>query len=242
MASRTEERADRMLSYVSFVSAGWLFVVTLLFLALAFFGWQELGLVRYAEKEATNAAKQATDASASANISGVEAAKAAAGVKEVEQKASEAVQRIERLDQEVVRALRDLPADQLPVLRLGVVGEPPRLPPIEQVARFEEADILAVMADKMKSVSADQLAILFVKVGYYWRRVRNNARAIARFQRAIELNPKSLDAYRGLSGTLYNEGAAPGVRPDLKESLLKDAEEICQKALRALRADLFTLM
>jgi len=116
------------------------------------------------------------------------------------------------------------------------VGDAPKLPPFEVMAQFEEADILIVVADNNNSIEKRDLAQPFTGLGYYWRLVENYPRAIARFMRAIDIDPSSLMARRGLCGTIYNY-AARETRPQLKKQLLDQAEDECKKALEISSAD-----
>ena len=214
-AQGSQDTADRLLGVITWVSTGWLAIVTILFAGILALGWIERRLIN-AAKDQTDAA--AADARASANR-----------VKEAEGEVTLAAQRVRAIDHAIAQAIADLRMyfDRLPTLeleRLGLVGEPPDLPPPEQLARFEEADTLIVIAEQTKAVPSDTLVEPFVRLALYWRLVENYPRALARFHKAIELNPNSVEAHVGIGRTLYATAVQDGIGPSQKERLLTAAE------------------
>jgi tetratricopeptide (TPR) repeat protein len=219
-ARETESRADSAILYLTIVATIGIAVVGLLVGLFIFEGYQEGGRIRLAredwEKLRNDALGQLNQARS--HVQDIEAAKA----------------RIDAADQSVRRSIsttseffRRLPATFRE--RLGIVGQLNRLPPPEAVARFEEADILVVIADNNNSVEKSDLVEPFITLGFYWRTVGNLERAIARFFRALELRKDDLRARRGLCGALYNLAAATERGP-LKNELLDQAQTQCDEA------------
>lgn len=184
-ANRATESAETLLSVMKWISSGWFAVVTLVFGALLFIGWREYGLIKTAKELAD---KAASDAKTSADKA-----------KGVEEDVRHAAERLQAIDEGVRQAIGEIQAyfQQLPVLaRLGIVGELSELPPSEQLTKFEEADVIIVIAEKIKAVPQSTLIESFVRLGLYWRLIENYTRAIARFRKAIELDPRCADARR----------------------------------------------
>jgi len=218
-ARETESRADSAILYLTIVATIGIFVVGSGVGLLIFQGYQEGGRVRLAREEAEKLIKDARELSdrMHSQTQDVETTKA----------------RIDATDQSVRRRINETSEffrRLQPTFRerLGVVGQLTRLPPPEAVARFEEADILVVIADNNNSVEKRDLVEPFITLGYYWRLVRNHERAIARFYRAVELRSDDLSARRGLCGALYNLAAAE--RGPLKNELLNQAQKQCDEA------------
>jgi len=232
-AKRSEESGETLLSVVKWVSAGWLAIVTLMFGFLAFIGWREYGAVRIAKDESVKAKVDATSAAA-------EAVASADKVRSAEGEVGLATARIREIDKAIAQALadtskhfRDLPE----IERFGLVGEAPDLPSAEDMVRYEEADILIVIADKNNSIEKPRLVEPFVRLGTYWRLLENYPRSIARLQRAIEIDAQSIDAHRGLCAALYAAAGRDRVSAAEKHRVLERAQVACTKALELARGN-----
>jgi tetratricopeptide (TPR) repeat protein len=221
-ARETESRADSAILYLTIIAAIGIAVVGFGVTVTIFQGYQEGGRIKTA-RELAEALRN--DAVAQLNrvntqVQDIEAAKT----------------RIDAADESVRRSI-SATSDFFGRFqntfreRLGIVGQLTRLPPPEAVARFEEADILIVIADNNNSVNKRDLAEPFTTLGFYWRTVGNLERAIARFFRALELKPDDLRARRGLCGALYNLAAATERGP-LKKDLLDRAQQQCDEAMK----------
>lgn len=204
-AEGIESRADKLIDFMH----TWLVLVTLLFLGLLFFGWQEGRLLRGARRVAERAREQAEAAVRDAVNAAKGASESAEAVKKVEEEAGEAGKRVRATDEAVRKSIIELPKSQLPLLRTGAVGAAPIMPQPEELARFEEADVLVILVDKTNPQIPEGLADLYVRLGQYWRRIRNQVKAMARFRRAMELDPNLLEARRGLCGAMYNASIIP---------------------------------
>lgn len=237
-AKKSVEAADRLLAAIRWISSGWLAVVSLIFAALVFLGWREVNLVRGARSGAEDLTNQARASATSATA-------AADRAKELEQELSDIVTRqreIEKASSQAVENVRRQAIEgvsgfieTLPRLeRRGIVGQAPELPSPEEVARFEEADILIVMADRTQDVPKRDLFETFLRLGLYWRLVENFPRAIARFQRAIELEPTNPEAHRALALALHYLAAQPGTNTSVRDQLLSRAEAEVNAAIDVL--------
>jgi len=126
MAFRTEKRADELFIDVGFVSTGWLAVVTFIFVAFALFGWQEIGVLRTAASAANEAKNSANVSNQEAQQAKRDALAASENLKDLEKEARATAKRIEAVDQEVARALKDLPGRSAFGPSIGSRGRPPK--------------------------------------------------------------------------------------------------------------------
>jgi hypothetical protein len=216
-AKDAQERADRLQSWVGFVATGWLAVVTVVFLVILFFGWQEGRSIRATKEEAANllqearAARIGTAQSAEvARESAVQASASAERIRTLDGEVSKASERISAADRAVASSVEKTVADMPGLIEIfrnllekGLTAETPRLPPFDVMSQFEQADILIVVADNNSSIDKKRLAEPFTALGYYWRLVSNYPRAIARFRRALEIDATLLSALSGVCAELF---------------------------------------
>jgi len=187
-ANETQERADRLQSGVGVVSTGWLSVVTLLFIFLMFFGWQE-GSINARQKELGTLLEQTRSVGAQSTQSVQRAAEAADRanqsadrVRNLEGEVENARQRIKATDRAVESSLKTI-VDEMPSLieifrklleKELLVGDAPSLPPFDVVEQFEEADILMVVADNNASIEKKNLTEPLLAsecIGDFWRTI-----------------------------------------------------------------------
>jgi tetratricopeptide (TPR) repeat protein len=250
-AQETQDRADRLQSLIAWVSSGWLVVVTILFAIILFFGWQEGRAIRATKQEADGLLQEARAARIQVAQSGeaareasAQAARSGEHIKSLEGEVLKASDRISATDRAVASSVDTLVADMPALIEIvrnliekSLVYEKTPLPRLDVVKQFEEGDVLTVVAYNNNSIEKSKLAKPFTALGYYWRLVENYPRAIARFRRALEIDPSEIQAYRGLSGTLYNLAADVARDPLESEQFLDEAEKLCKRALEIASSD-----
>ncbi len=246
-----ESRAD----HVVIIMGVWIGVVTLLFLFLgAFFGISEYKS-RTARQTLIDAVVETTRKAAEDATRNLETVKRA--LTEVEKARTDvdaSITRIREFDSAVQTSSQSMTAyfdKLLESERPGGLNLPVELPDEETLERMEEADVLLMVAERVApgsftSAEANPLsaqesnrrkATYFVKLGKYWDVVENYARAIARFRKAIELNPKSWQAHIGLARTHSFLAARPNTTESQRTRLLANAETHANQALHILRAE-----
>lgn len=205
-AERSEREADRIIAYCSYAIVAWAAIATLIFASLGYYGYSRL-------RDADAALRRIQ----SAEIDVVEPVKA----------------RMEQLAKSIDNAVRDVQAyfDRIDDLeRTAVVGEPPEFPPVEYVNRMEEADAVILIAIRIGAVDQTKLAPVFIKLGNYWDFTENYGRAIARYQRAIELDPSAWEAFFGLSRTYCGLASRANINADARRRQLVLADHYCELA------------
>jgi tetratricopeptide (TPR) repeat protein len=226
-AEHSEREADRIIAYSTYAITVWAAIATLILVGLGYYGYSQL---REAEQRLA-LASQAVDRAnqAAANAEGV-LARIESAENHVVLPAKE---RMEQLAKSIDNALRDVQAyfDRVENLeRTTVVGEPPEFPPVDYVNRMEEADAIIMIAMRIGAIDQAKLAPVFMKLGNYWDFIENYARAIARYQRAVELDPVAWEAFFGLSRTYCGLASRSGTSPDAKQRQLALAEHYCEIA------------
>jgi tetratricopeptide (TPR) repeat protein len=239
-ARRIEESGEQVLS----ATHSWIEVVTLLFvISFALFVGEFRGLHR-AKLEARAAGQAALAATQSAEQAVARASHAAAnaedGVRRIQKAEMEIVEpakeRMLQLQSSISQALADVQqyiAGIEDFEQPAVVGEPSELPPVENVERMEEADIVILIAMRTGAISLDDLAPAFVKLGKYWNYIENYPRAVARFQRAFELDSTSWEPLLGISRSFCGLSSRAGVAEEIKQGDLREAALWCKKAEQA---------
>jgi tetratricopeptide (TPR) repeat protein len=226
-ADRSEREADRIISYCSYAVAVWAAVATLILAGLGYYGYSQL-------RDAEQRLATATAAVDRANQAAANAEGALARIQSAETHVVlPAKERMEQLARSIDNALRDVQAyfDRVENLeRTTVVGEPPEFPPVEYVNRMEEADAVIMIAMRIEAVEPARLAAVFMKLGNYWDFIENYARAIARYQRAVELEPGAWEAFFGLSRTYCGLASRANINPDARQRQLALAEHYCEIA------------
>jgi tetratricopeptide (TPR) repeat protein len=226
-AQNDERFAARELAFIAWVSSGWLILVTFIFAFILFLGWQELGFVRLARAETQRAKEEsqggARDATAAAERAG-------AAEKELD-KTKERLKEMEQSSQRAMHTVQEHITGALSLERRSIVAEPPELPDSKTIQLFEEADIVIVLAEKSKWISPEDLVTPFIQLGNYWRLVENYPRAIARCERAIELDGDNWEAHRAKCKALYSLAAKPFTGPGYKARLLAEAIAECRRSL-----------
>jgi tetratricopeptide (TPR) repeat protein len=154
----------------------------------------------------------------------------------MEQEVRIITERLRALDQETGASIDNLATTfrELPTYdgeRNMLVGDLPDFPSSVVVARHEEADILFVLADKTNAIEKAKLVDGFITLGVYWRAVRNYPRAVARFARALEIDPRAFRAHTGLCVTYYILARDPRWQARQKEDLLILADTVCSAVL-----------
>jgi tetratricopeptide (TPR) repeat protein len=239
-ARRIEESGEQVLS----ATHSWIEVVTLLFvISFALFVGEFQGLHR-AKVEARAAGQAALAATQNAQQAVVGASQAAAsaedGVRRIQKAELEIVepakQRMLQLQSSISQALEDVQQYIVGIEDFeqpAVVGEPSELPPVENVERMEEADIVILIAMRTGAIGLRDLAPAFVKLGKYWNYIENYPRAVARFQRAVELDSTSWEALLGISRSFCGLASRPAVAEEIKQGDLREAALWCRKAEQA---------
>jgi tetratricopeptide (TPR) repeat protein len=230
---RIEESGELVLA----ASHTWIEVVSLLFVVSFALAIGEYRGIQKAKVEARRAGKDASEATVRASEAVTRATKAAADAEEAvgriraaeSQVVEPAKHRMQELQQSISSALDDVQAYFAGIQDVenpGIFGEPSELPPAEHIARMEEADVVILTALRVGAISRDAAAPVFTKLGKYWNYLENYPRAIARFQRAIELDGHSWEAYLGM-GLSYNGLAArPGISEAVQGRTLEQAEKL----------------
>jgi tetratricopeptide (TPR) repeat protein len=234
---RIEESGEQVLS----ATHSWIELVTLLFVvSFALFVGEFRGIQK-AKVEARQAGQAARTATQNAQEAVARASEAAAnaedGVRRIQGAETEVVEpakeRMLQLQSSIAQALEDV---QQYIARIedfeqpAVVGEPSELPPVENVQRMEEADIVILIAMRTGAISLNNLAPAFVKLGKYWNYIENYPRAVARFQRAVELDSGSWEASLGISRSFCGRASRPEVAEKIKQRDLEEAATWCAKA------------
>jgi tetratricopeptide (TPR) repeat protein len=216
-AKEVQERADTVIFDAQLAVGILSLVVILVYVATVFVGYQEVGRVEQAKKNAEDLLARLQES--------------VSKIKQSETEIDKIRERLRATDDAVKKSIeatkvfyQDTPAEFKELL--GLVGELGPIPNPTAVARFEELDIQIVVADQNNSVEKDKLIDPFLRLGSYWRIVGNQTRAIARFQRAVELDPDGLDARHGLCRALYNL-AFNTKTPRVKANLLDWAQLEC---------------
>lgn len=115
------------------------------------------------------------------------------------------------------------------------LGAPPAVLPPRVEQALEDADILLGLYDRLKLPGdAQKSAERFLKLGLYRAARREYGRAIARLERATELDPSSAEAHLELGRILSYHAAESGLEGEDKKSVLQQAEFEVGKAV-ALR-------
>jgi tetratricopeptide (TPR) repeat protein len=239
-ARRIEESGEQVLS----ATHSWIELVTLLFvISFALFVGEFQGLHR-AKVKARAAGRAALAATQNAQQAVARASQAAAnaedGVRRIQKAEMEIVEpakeRMLQLQSSISQALEDVQqyiAGIEDFEQPAVVGEPSELPPVENVERMEEADIIILIAMRTGAIGLNDLAPAFVKLGKYWNYIDNYPRAVARFQRAIELDATSWEPLLGISRSFCGLASRPGVDEEIKQGDLREAAIWCRKAEQA---------
>lgn len=215
------EDSVRQVELLISVVRGWLTVVSLIFAFLIFVGWTGLRLLEGSSDRAKRAAEEASASSQRA--------------KQAEDDVKASADRLKEIDRATLQAIDDLKTyvERLPAFaKLAIIGELPELP--EEIHKFEEADIIIVIAERTKAIEPLRLAESFASLGGYWRLVGNYPRSIARFRKALELNASLGEAHLGLCFTLFAFAGEKMVGATLKKRLLDEAESECNKAIQIL--------
>jgi tetratricopeptide (TPR) repeat protein len=231
---RIEESGEQVLS----ATHSWIELVTLLFVvSFALFVGEFRGIQK-AKVEARQAGQAARTATQNAQEAVARASEAAAnaedGVRRIQGAETEVVEpakeRMLQLQSSIAQALEDV---QQYIARIedfeqpAVVGEPSELPPVENV---QQADIVILIAMRTGAISLNNLAPAFVKLGKYWNYIENYPRAVARFQRAVELDSGSWEASLGISRSFCGRASRPEVAEKIKQRDLEEAATWCAKA------------
>lgn len=158
-------------------------------------------------------------------------------IKKIEKGATETAGRIIEFDNMIHSALQDTDkySESLPkVESIGVLGNPPEIPPADTAMQMEEADILTVVGEKFSPPREPKaLAPAFLSLGRYWRQIGDYARAIARFRKATKLDPDCWEAFEGLARSYLELSYRSRIAADAKERLLNLADDACTAALKA---------
>ena len=226
-ADHSEREADRIISFCTYAVTAWAAVATLILFGLGYYGYSQL-------RDAHERLASASQALDRANLA---LGHADATLKRIQSAETDVVQpakqRMEQLSKSIEDALRDVQAyfDKIDDLeRTTVVGEPPEFPPVKYVNQMEEADAVIMIAMRIGAVEREKLAPVFIKLGNYWDFIENHGRAIARYERALELDGHAWEAFFGLSRTFCGLAARPKTNPDAKERQLALAEDYCREA------------
>ena len=218
-----EETVARELQLISWVTGGWIALVSIIFAALALvvaaLGFSVFKVYRRLLKEeerAKAAAKKAEDA--------------ATGAADAHAAAVEASQHAQAFKSSVADALpkiRELPGLKDQEL-YGLVGHDARLLTPAQHQAYEGADTILELARTL-GVGAggdlNEFASAFVKLGQYWRAYSDLPRSLARFQSALTFDPSNLEASRGIGNTYQAAAVWLNYPVKYRDGLLRGAEE-----------------
>ena len=218
------EYADRVITFVSLVSFGWLAVVTILFAAMLALGWKEIGIIKTIKEDSKAAAEDAR--------------RYAAEIKTLEDQVNVSAKHVKAIDDAIAKSVDDVKKSfaklsLVEIEHLGISGTKNELPPTEEITLFEEADLIIVYAEKVGLIDGVDAAQSLLKLGLYWRTVGNFPRAIARFSKAAELQPNFANAHVALGRAFYTLAAHSDVEPvtpEEKERLLRRAIEEADRA------------
>ena len=235
-ARQIHERTDLLIKYVGWVSSVFLGILTLFFGAFLAIGWREIGLVTSAREAVSNAKTEVDRAGAEAAVAATGAASSAQTIRAMEQEVGIASERVRAFDRALVASIENLATtfSELSMYEAEpnlLAGDLPDFPSNVVVARHEEADILLVLADKTNAVEKSKLVNVFITLGFDWRIVRNYPRALARFARALEIDPRAPRAHAGLCVTYYTLALNPRWQARQKEALLVLADMSCNALL-----------
>jgi tetratricopeptide (TPR) repeat protein len=229
-AEHSEREADRIISYCTYAITAWAAIATIILAVVTGFGLYGYGQLREAEQRLASASEAVTRA----NHAATNAERALARIESAETHVVlPAKERMEQLARSIDNALRDVQTyfDRVEDLeRTTVVGEPPEFPPVEYVNRMEEADAVIMIAMRIGAIDPAKLAPVFIRLGNYWDFIENYARAIARYQRAAELDSNAWEASFGLSRTYCGLASRPSTNHHAKERQLALADHYCEIA------------
>jgi tetratricopeptide (TPR) repeat protein len=231
-ARQIHERTDLLIKYVSLVSSAFLGIVALIVGTFLAIGWRELRLVSGAREAVANAKTEVDRARDAAAEAARMTAAGAEAVRATEQEVNIVSARVRAIDRENVATITDLGAMFNELLTYEAERnildiDLPDFPSKIVAARHEEADIVLVLADKTNAVEKAKLVDVFITLGIYWRIVRNYPRAVARFARALEIDPRAARAHAGLCVTYYTLACDARWQARQKATLLGLADASC---------------
>jgi tetratricopeptide (TPR) repeat protein len=243
-AEHSEREADRVISYSTYAITAWAAIATIILAVVTGFGLYGYGQLREAEQRLASASEAVTRA----NNAATNAEGALARIESAETHVVlPAKKRMEQLARSIDNALRDIKIHDSSNVKAyftrieqlehtTVMGEPPEFPPAQYVKAMEEADAVIIIAMRIGVIDQVELAPVFVKLGNYWDHIENYARAIARYQRAVELDPGAWEAFFGLSRTYCGLASRADTNPDAKRRQLALADNYCEAAEQKIPA------
>ncbi len=233
----------------------WVAVVTLLFLVLGgFFGFTEYKARRERQTVIDISVETARRAANEALHNSETIKEALAEIQKGQVHVEASLKRIRDFDSAVQTSSQSITEyfdKLLESEKPGGLNLPAEIPDEETVQRMEEVDILLLVAERTSpgsftsgEVAAsstqevnNRKATYFVKLGKYWNVIENYPRAIARFRKAIDLNPKSWDGHIELAKTFSYLASRPKAPESQKTRLLGQAETHANQALHLMRAE-----
>jgi tetratricopeptide (TPR) repeat protein len=229
-ATAAMKHNDTTMSYVSWLT-------TILFGFLTIFAGLGIGTVIYGEYGLVK------DARANLEKAKREATASNAAIQNLEQNIKSASERVKisydqavAFDNAAANALTEISKylESLPDIESSaILGGPAEFPTPDEVMEMEEVDVVLVLGEKITPPQPEKFARAFLSLGKYWRQVGNYPRAIARYNRATQLNPKSWEAFEGLARLYVELAAQRGRTLEAKERLLGISEKWCKQADKA---------